>query len=144
MALTPAGNTVTWSPDRSQVTKSVRSWDPKPFIPPAAQRYDNERRVNELLLREPAPVQTAALVSCRPETRELVFAAVAGETLGPKYPAALTERDLRDLLDLAWRLAAYRPDRPWFRPFPVADRAATHLAATVSSAANRSTGSPAS
>jgi Ser/Thr protein kinase RdoA (MazF antagonist) len=56
----------------------------------------------------------------------MTFEAVAGAPLGPKFPGALAETDLDELVALALALLSYKPQRPWFRRLYIERRLALH------------------
>ena len=62
-------------------------------------------------------VHTPALVSSDLRARCLTFDAVAGEPLGPKYPAQLADTEVEAMATLALDLARFNPRRRWFRRF---------------------------
>lgn len=114
MTLTPRRlqttyTTVTWSHDGATVSK-VR--DPGHD---ARRRFRYELKVNTLLRDRPPPVPTPRLLGHDVADRSLTFEAVAGEPLGPKYPADLPGGDLDDLLALIDRLQPFNPRRRWLR-----------------------------
>jgi aminoglycoside phosphotransferase (APT) family kinase protein len=77
-------------------------------------RYPYERRVGELLRRHPPPVPTPRLVRADRRRRVLVYEAVQGETVGPKFPLELDDASIDALVDLAVRMPTYRPARSRF------------------------------
>jgi hypothetical protein len=105
--------TLTWSADGSTVTKRpYGTWAP---IRPL---FLNEQRVGRLLAVDPPPVRVPAVLGGR-RRRELVMEAIDGEPLGPKFPTALADGDVDDVVAMIDRLARYRPRRRWFRHFDV-------------------------
>lgn len=102
---------VDWSADGSLVTKT------RPCAPDARSRFRNELRVNLLLSHTRPPVLTPALVDFDVQRRQLTFEAVQGETLGPKYPSELSERSIREVVELAGSLKDFDPRRRWLRSF---------------------------
>lgn len=100
-----SGSWVTWSLDRSSVTKRFDAhrhyW--------GGPRYSYERRVNELLNRQPPPVSYAPLLAAHRRSRSLVFTAVDGDPLGEKFPLELCNEDVDGLARLANTMDRYRP-----------------------------------
>jgi hypothetical protein len=114
-----------WSADGSTITKTpVAFWDDD-VLGDGRRVFANEQRVNRMLRRTPAPVRTPALVAHR-RNRALVVEAIAGEALGPKFPAHLAPGDLDGMIDVAVRLGGYRPRRRWFRRLAVDRRIDLH------------------
>jgi Ser/Thr protein kinase RdoA (MazF antagonist) len=114
-----------WSADGSTITKTpVAFWDDD-VLGDGRRAFANEQRVNRMLRRAPAPVRSPALVAHR-RNRELVVEAIAGDAVGPKFPAQLAPGDLDGMIDLAVRLRAYRPRRRWFRRLEVGRRIDLH------------------
>lgn len=102
--------TLTWSADGSTITKRpYGTW--APILP----LFRNEQRVMRLLTIQPPPVRVPGLVATR--RRDLVTEAIAGEPLGPKFPLALADQDIDEVVAMVERLATYRPRRRWFRRF---------------------------
>jgi hypothetical protein len=102
-------STLVWTADGSQVTKT------RPPSDICRRRFRNELRVNRLLREQPPPVPTPMLLDHEAQTRSLTFEAVAGEPLGPKYPAALDPAEIDAILAFADALAPYNPRRRWLR-----------------------------
>ena len=87
------------------------------------RRFSYERRVGALLNRQPPPVPFARLLGCRRRERSLVFTAIEGEPVGPKFPLHLTDGDVDDLTALALAMGRYRPANARFaRRFDLARR----------------------
>jgi aminoglycoside phosphotransferase (APT) family kinase protein len=84
--------------------------------------------VNRLLLSHPPPVRVPRLLAADRQRRTLVFEAVHGDTLGPKFPLTLDEADVLSGVELVEALGRYRPRRRWFRRLRVARRLALHRA----------------
>ena len=114
-----SGSWVTWSLDRSSVTKRFDGhrhyW--------GGPRYSYERRVNSLLNRQPPPVAFAPLLAADRRTRSLVFTAIDGDPVGEKFPLELREEDVDGLVELATAMDRYRPAGTRFvRRFDLARR----------------------
>jgi hypothetical protein len=87
------------------------------------QRYAYERRVNELLNRQPPPVAAPRLLSADRRQRSLMFTAVDGKPLGEKFPLDLGDEDVDGLIALATTMDRYRPVHTRFvRRFDLARR----------------------
>lgn len=121
---------LTWSEDGGTVTKTLV---PGLVIPQWAsllgtprQAALNELRVNRVLMRSPPPVKAPRLLACSRRGPSMTFEAVAGAPLGPKFPGALAETDLDELVALALALLSYKPQRPWFRRLYIERRLALH------------------
>lgn len=114
-----------WSADGATITKTpVSFWDDD-VLGDGRRIFANEQRVNRMLRQAPPPVRSPALVAHR-RNRALVVEAIAGDALGPKFPAQLAPGDLGGMIELALRLGRYRPRRRWFRRLPVERRIDLH------------------
>jgi hypothetical protein len=103
-----SGCTLTWSDDGATVEKRYDRlwWD---FYGQRHQPWLVQSRVGSSFRRSPAPVPVAELLSVDRRRRSLVFRAVDGDALGPKFPYGLAEGDLADLVGLAVACGRYRP-----------------------------------
>jgi hypothetical protein len=102
-------STLDWSTDGSLITKTrLPAFD-------ARRRFRNELRTNRLLNALPPPIQRPVLVASDVQHRRLIFVAVPGQPLGPKYPLTLATEDIDAMIDIARRLRAFNPERRWFR-----------------------------
>jgi len=112
-----------WSGDGRTIEKRYdrRSWT---FLGVRHDAWDVERRVGKLLRREPPPVPFARLVGADRRRSLLVFEAIEGQPLGPKfpYPDDLADGDLADLVGLALAMHRYRPHAPFTGRFDLARR----------------------
>lgn len=115
---------IVWSDDLTTVTKTpITFWD-EPLLGSGRNLFQNERRVNRLLVNDQPPVRIAPLRSSR--RWSLTFDAIDGEPLGPKFPTALPAHDVTRMIELVERLAAYQPRRRWFRQFSIERRVDLH------------------
>lgn len=109
--------TITWTADGNVVQKAR---DP---AHDARRRFRYELRVNKLLRDEPPPVPAPRLLSHDVQERLLVFEAVPGDPLGPKYPHDLDPDQMDAMIDLADRLHHFEPRRRrWFRRLDTSSR----------------------
>ncbi|MBK5222525.1 MAG: hypothetical protein JJE52_06565 [Acidimicrobiia bacterium] len=100
---------LTWSEHGTLVTKR------RAPSPGARRQFRNEWRVNRLVLVQPPPGSTPAMVGHDAQHLSLTFEAVDGEPFGPKYPPQLEPGDLDAMAELAQALVAYSPRRRWMR-----------------------------
>lgn len=115
---------IVWSDDLTTVTKTpITLWN-EPLLGSGRKLFHNERRVNRLLVSEPPPVRIAPLRFSR--RWSLVFEAIDGELLGPKFPTALLAHDVTRMIEVVERLAAYQPRRRWCRRFSIERRVDLH------------------
>ena len=119
-----SGCTVVWAPDGRTVSKRYDrlrwAWNGRRHSP-----FERERRVGLLLARHPPPVPHARLLEADHRRRSLVYEAVNGEALGPKFPFGLAPGDVGDLVGLALGLGSFRPPAPFLRRFDLARRVRT-------------------
>jgi Phosphotransferase enzyme family len=101
-------STIEWSADGLFVTKS------RPSSADSRRRFRNELRVNRLLIACPGIVTTPAFVDASVQHRQLTFEAVQGETLGPKYPSALSTQTIGEIVELSQSVKRFSPRRRWF------------------------------
>lgn len=108
------GCTVVRSADGRTVEKRYdRLW--WPFVGGMRHEpFERERRIGSLFRRTPPPVPTPTLVGADRRRRALVFEAVDGEDVGPKYPLSLDADDADGLVTIAMATERYAP-RPWPR-----------------------------
>ena len=107
--------TLTWSADRTTIAKRP-SGDWGLVLP----LFRNEQRVLRMLAVDRPPVRVPAVVSTA--RRELVMEAIVGEPLGPKFPTAIDDHDVDEVVAMLERLRGYRPRRRWFRRFDAESR----------------------
>jgi hypothetical protein len=119
-----SGCTLTWSDDGRTIEKRYDrlSWD---FYGQRHAPFEIEWRVGSLLRRRPPPVSAPRLLAADRRRRALVFEAIDGDALGPKFPIGgeLDDGVVADLVALALAMPGYRADRaPFLARFDLARR----------------------
>lgn len=130
---------VVWSDDGRTVAKYMLVRGGGELFGTSGASFRNETRVNRLLLDDPPPVPIPRLVQVHRGRRLLVFEALHGDPLGPKFPTVLSEGDIAAAITTAQRMELFQPRRRWFRALPVARRLRLHEQTGLITASEAST-----